>query len=284
MSGTEGVDQSFIKAGVMGWPVAHSRSPSVHGFWLKTYGINGSYERLPVKPEDLAGALRALPEQGYAGVNLTVPHKEAAMTIVDEISLEGRRIGAVNTVFVTDGGRLTATNTDGYGFLASLKNAAPELDLKSGRVIVLGAGGAARAICVALQDAGAPEICIINRTNARAETLVHDLGGTSNVAPWAERAGYLKGANLLVNTTILGMKGQATLDLDIRSLPPEATVADIVYVPLDTPLLAAARARGNTVVNGLGMLLFQAQPGFEGWFGKRPEVNAALRAHVLAAG
>jgi shikimate dehydrogenase len=273
-----------LKAGVMGWPVDHSRSPALHGFWLKTLGIDGSYVRIPVKPEDLEKALRDLPRQGFAGCNLTVPHKEAAMAVVDEISPEAKRIGAVNTVFVTEDGKLTATNTDGYGFITSLKAGAPRFDPKAGPAVVLGAGGAARAVCVALQDAGVPEICIINRTTARAESLAAALKGPFTVAAWSERDARLKNAGLLVNTTTLGMKGQDPLDIDLTSLSPRATVTDIVYVPLETPLLAAARARGNPVVDGLGMLLYQAQPGFEGWFGKRPEVTPALREHVLAAG
>lgn len=273
-----------LKAGVMGWPVDHSRSPALHGFWLKTLGIDGSYVRLPVKPEDLAKALRDLPALGFAGVNLTVPHKEAAMVLVDEISPEARRIGAVNTVFVAADGRLKATNTDGYGFITNLKTGAPRFKPAAGPAVVLGAGGAARAICVALQDAGVPEICIINRTSARAENLAAALNGPFTVAAWSERGARLKNANLLVNTTTLGMKGQDPLDIDLAFLPVTATVNDIVYVPLETPLLAAARARGNPVVDGLGMLLYQAQPGFEGWFGKRPEVTPELRAYVLAAG
>lgn len=270
------------KAGVMGWPVDHSRSPALHGFWLRTYGIDGEYVRLPVEPQNLAQALRDLPAQGFAGVNLTVPHKEAAMAVVDEVSSVGKRIGAVNTVFV-ENGKLKATNTDGYGFITSLKAGAPRHDFTTPAVI-LGAGGAARAICVALQDAGVPEICIVNRTTDRAEALAKSLNGPFTVAPWHERAARLKNAGLLVNTTVLGMKGQAALDIDLAHLSPQATVTDIVYVPLETPLLAVARARGNTVVDGLGMLLYQAQPGFEGWFGQRPEVTPALREHVLAAG
>jgi shikimate dehydrogenase len=273
----------LLKAGVMGWPVAHSRSPALHGYWLKAYGIDGTYERLAVKPEDLEKNLRGLKERGYAGVNLTVPHKEAALSIVDEISPEGKRIGAVNTVFVTPDGRLTATNTDAYGFITSLKAGAPQFKASSGSAVVLGAGGAARAICVALQDAGVPTIILINRTTARAETLARDLGGNISVAAWDERGARLKNSALLVNTTTLGMTGQETLDIDLTHLPREAVVNDIVYVPLETPLLAAARARGNTVVDGLGMLLHQAQPGFKGWFGTWPDVTEGLRAHVLEA-
>ena len=256
---------SAIKAGVMGWPVDHSRSPALHGFWLQTYGIDGTYERIPVAPADLETALRSLPARGFAGCNLTVPHKEAAMAIVDDVSPEGRRIGAVNTIVVTPDGRLKATNTDAYGFITSLRTSAPGYKPNIGAAVVLGAGGAARAVCVALLDAG-------------------DVGGAFTVTDWADRNAALKNAAFLVNTTTQGMKGQPPLDLDLAALPREAVVTDIVYVPLETPLLAAARARGNVVVDGLGMLLYQAQPGFEGWFGTRPEVTSALREHVLAAG
>lgn len=275
---------STLKAGVMGWPVDHSRSPALHGYWLKTYGIDGTYERMAVTPDALESALRSLPERGYAGCNLTVPHKEAALAMVDEVSAEGQRIGAVNTIFVTPGGRLTATNTDAYGFITSLRAGAPAYVPASGKAVVLGAGGASRAVCVALLDAGVPEICILNRTPERAEHLAKDLGGRINVAPWNSREAALTQAALLVNTTTQGMKGQPPLAIDLGALPREAVVTDIVYVPLETPLLAAARARGNVTVDGLGMLLYQAQPGFKGWFGKFPEVTPGLREHVLAAG
>jgi shikimate dehydrogenase len=284
MNSTPHTSSGKILAGVVGWPVAHSRSPALHGFWLKTYDINGDYGRLAIEPKDLAATLRRLPERGYAGVNLTVPHKEAAMDIVDEVSSIAQCIGAVNTVFVTPEGKLKATNTDGYGFMANLKSGASHYDAKAAPAIVLGAGGAARAVCAALQDAGAPQIYLINRTPARAEALAKALGGALTPVPWEERALRLKNAGLVVNTTTLGMKGQDPLDLDLTHLPQEAIVNDIVYVPLETPLLAAARARGNAVVDGLGMLLYQAQPGFEGWFGRWPDVTPELRDHVLAAG
>jgi shikimate dehydrogenase len=270
------------RAAVMGWPVAHSRSPALHGFWLKTYGIDGSYERLPVQPEDLPKALRDLPAQGFAGVNLTVPHKEIAMSVVDSISDVGRRVGAVNTIFVTADGKLNATNTDAYGFITSLKVGAPAWRTGAGPAVVLGAGGAARAVVAALQDAGVPEVRILNRTLERAETLAREFNGKA--VAWEQRAAVLADASLLVNTTTLGMKGQAPLDLDLARLPAAAVVNDIVYVPLETDLLRDARARGNTVVDGLGMLLYQAQAGFEGWFGRKPEVTQELRDHVLAAG
>lgn len=271
------------KAGVMGWPVDHSRSPALHGFWLKTYGIDGSYLRLPVPPERLGEALRELHGHGFAGVNLTVPHKEAAVPFLHEITPEAARIGAVNTVFVGESGRLHGTNTDAYGFITNLRVGVPDFRPEAGAAVVLGAGGAARAVCVALQDAGAAEVRLVNRTLARAETLAAQLGAGIVAVPWDGLPAALKDAALLVNTTVLGMKGQPALEVDLTPFPKSGVVNDIVYVPLETPLLAAARARGNRCVDGLGMLLYQAQPGFAGWFGVRPEVTPALRAHVLAA-
>ena len=268
----------------MGWPVAHSRSPALHGFWLQQYGIKGSYERLPVEPPALKEALRGLASQGFAGCNLTVPHKEAAMSLVDDVSDIGRRVGAVNTIFVGADGKLSATNTDAYGFITNLKVGAPGWRASAGAAVVLGAGGAARAVIVALQDAGVPEIVILNRTYDRADGLAREFAAPCRAEKWEHRADVLGEANVLINTTTLGMKGQPPLDLDLARLPQNATVNDIVYVPLETPLLVAARARGNAVVDGLGMLLYQAQAGFEGWFGRKPDVTPELRAAVLAAG
>ncbi len=271
------------KAGVMGWPVDHSRSPVLHGFWLKTYGLEGSYLRLPVAPEQLGAALGELHEKGFSGVSLTVPHKETAIAFLNGITAEARHIGAVNTVFLTADGKLLGTNTDAYGFITNLATAAPAWRPDAGPAVVLGAGGAARAVCYALQNAGVPEIRVINRTLPRAEVLATALGPPLRLLPWEKMTGALKDAALLVNTTTLGMKGQPALEIDLGPLPPSAVVNDIVYVPLETPLLAAARARGNPVVDGLGMLLYQAQPSFTGWFGVRPEVTPELRAHVLAS-
>ena len=271
-----------MKAGVMGWPVEHSKSPRLHGYWLKHYGIDGSYVHLPVAPDDLGAALAALPGQGFAGVNLTVPHKQAALALVDKVTAEAARIGAINTIFV-DHGRLTGTNTDAYGFRTALQAGARDYDPKHGPAVVIGAGGAARAVCFALQAAGCPDIRLVNRTHARAEHLAGVFGKPFTVIPWEERAQSLAGAALLVNTTIMGMKGQPGLDLDLSRLPGAAVVNDIVYTPLETPLLAAARARGHTVVDGLGMLLYQAQAGFEGWFGVKPAVTDNLRDYVLGA-
>ena len=220
-------------------------------------------------------------QMGFRGVNVTVPHKEAALAAVDEADALARRIGAVNTIVVGADGKLTGTNTDGFGFLENLKAGAPEWNAASGPAVVLGAGGAARAVVVALIDAGAPEIILVNRTRERAEKIAADLGGPLTVCDWDDRAAVLAGANLLVNTTTLGMTGKAPLDLSLEALPDTALVNDIVYAPLETDLLAAARAWGNPAVDGLGMLLHQARPGFEAWFGVAPEVTPDLRARIL---
>ncbi len=272
-----------LSAGVMGWPVAHSKSPTVHEYWLKQYAVDGNYVRLPVKPEDLEQALKTLPNKGLAGVNLTVPHKQSALEFVDVVSDEARRIGAVNTIFVESDGRLRATNTDTYGFAENLRVSAPGADFKNDPAVVLGAGGAARAVCVALQDAGVPEIRVVNRTVSRARKIAEDLGKNIKPISWEEGSSQLSDAGLLVNTTVLGMDGCPPLEIDLKFLPEKAVVADIVYAPLETQLLKAARARGLTAVDGLGMLLYQAQAGFEGWFGRKPEVTDALREHVLSA-
>jgi shikimate dehydrogenase len=269
-------------AGVMGWPVAHSRSPALHGFWLAEHGVDGAYVPLPVRPENLETALRALPLLGFAGCNLTIPHKEAALAIVDRVEPQARRIGAVNTIIVAADGSLGASNTDAPGFLASLKEGAPQWRAPAGPAVLLGAGGAARALAVALLDAGVPGLRLINRSRTRAEALATAIGGAITVHDWAVRAAALADAALLVNATSLGMNGQPPLELDLVRLPKTAIVADIVYVPLETPLLAAARARGNIAVDGLGMLLHQARAGFTAWFGLEPAVTPALRAAVLA--
>lgn len=269
-------------AGVMGWPVAHSRSPRVHGFWLERYGVDGAYVPLPVAPEKLADSLRALPGLGFAGVNLTVPHKETALAAVDALADGARRIGAVNMVTVDDTGGLVGDNSDAFGFIENLRQGAPGWSAAAGPAVVLGAGGAARAVCVALADAGVAEIRVVNRTAARAEALAGDLDGSLVVCSWNERNDVLAGAALLVNATTLGMTGAPALAIDLAGLAADAVVNDIVYVPLETPLLAAARAAGRRAVDGLGMLLHQARPGFAAWFGVEPEVTPELRTFVLA--
>lgn len=271
------------RAGVMGWPVAHSRSPLVHGFWLKQYRITGEYGLLPVRPEELPRALRELASKGFAGCNLTLPHKEAALDLVDRLAPGARRVGAVNTIIVAADGSLEGSSSDGIGFLENLRNAVPGWRADAGPAAVLGAGGAGRTILATLLDAGAPEIRLLNRNRARADALAETLGGPIRVVKWRERGAALAGAALLVNCTSLGMKGQEPLDLALDALPESAVVNDIVYVPLETPLLAAARRRGNPAVDGLGMLLYQARPGFAAWFGLMPEVTPALRAAVTAS-
>ena len=269
-------------AGVMGWPVAHSRSPVLHGFWLAEHGIDGAYVPLAVRPENLRRALAALPLLGFAGCNLTIPHKQAALAIVDDIEPSARRAGAINTIVVDQHGRLVGSNSDMFGFLEALRAAVPGWSARTGPAVVLGAGGAARGVVAALIDDGATEIRLVNRTPARAQNLAKELGGTIYGVPWEERAACLTGAALLVNATSLGMEGQTALDLALDALPAEAVVNDIVYVPLVTPLVAAARARGHRAIDGLDMLLHQARPGFAAWFGVEPEVTAELRRFVLA--
>jgi shikimate dehydrogenase len=267
-------------AGIFGWPISHSRSPRLHGFWLQRHGIDGVYVPLAVAPDNFATAFRALPALGFRGVNLTLPHKEAALAACDEVDPQARRIGAVNTVVVDDRGRLVGSNTDAFGFIENLRRSSA-WNAKSGPAVVLGAGGAARAIVVALLDAGVPELRLVNRTRGRAEALAAEFGRGVTVFEWEKRSGALDGAALLTNTTTLGMQGHPPLALDLARLPGDAVVNDIVYTPLQTPLLRDAAARGNPTVDGLGMLLYQAQPGFEKWFGVRPEVDDALRRFIL---
>jgi shikimate dehydrogenase len=268
-------------AGIIGWPVGHSLSPRLHGHWLRRHGIDGAYVPFAVPPERLEQALRALPALGLRGCNLTIPHKEAALALVDRPTELGRRIGAVNTVVVEADGGLAGDNTDGLGMIASLAAGCPGWRAEAGPAVLLGAGGAARAVAVALLDAGTPEVRLLNRTPDRAQKLAAGLDGPVAAVPWAERARALAGAALLVNTTSLGMIGQPPLVLSLDALPRTALVTDLVYTPLITPLLAVARAHGNPVVDGLGMLLHQARPGFRAWFGVEPVVDDELRAAVV---
>src|SRR5215469_2459821 len=271
-------------AGIMGWPVSHSRSPSLHGFWLHETKVDGAYVPLPVRPENIEQALRALPVLGFRGCNLTIPHKQTALSVVDRVDPSAGRIGAVNTIVVAADGSLEAHNTDAFGFRENLGENVPDWDPKSGPAVVLGAGGSARAIVAALTDAGVPEIRIINRTISRAEVLARDLETPTTsitVHPWSEVHQVQRHAGLLVNTTSLGMVGQPSLVLDLV-LPPKAPVVDIVYVPLETALLTAAGRRGNPAVDGLGMLLHQGRPGFEAWFGAAVQVTPNLRARIVA--
>ncbi len=269
-----------LLAGVIGWPVGHSRSPRLHGYWLERHGIDGAYLPLAVRPEDFAEVLRALPRMGFRGANVTVPHKEQALALADHVEPLARRIGAVNTLVVAPDGSLEGRNTDAFGFLENLRQGRPGFKGGQGPAVVLGAGGAARAVIAALQDEGCPEIRLLNRTQGRAEEVAAALGGPVTVLPWESRAEALDGAALLVNTTTLGMSGQPPLELRLEALPVTALVTDIVYAPLQTPLLLAAAARGNPVVDGLGMLLHQARPGFAAWFGVMPAVDDGLRRFV----
>ena len=277
-------------AAIVGWPVEHSRSPALHGYWLRKYGIEGHYGRLPVEPKP--EALRALVDflrktPNARGCNLTLPHKIDIMPLLDRIHPDAERIGAVNTVIKQPDGSLEGRNSDGFGFLAALKQGAPAWQAAAGPVVVLGAGGAARAVVSSLVDAGVPELRLINRTQQAAINLGVAFtprdGRQIMIERWDDRSDMLEGATLLVNTTSLGMKGQPPLELDLARLPAGAVVDDIVYVPLETPLLAMARARGNTCIDGLGMLLHQGRMGFEAWFGKKVEVTAEQRQAVLAA-
>jgi len=271
------------RACVIGWPVEHSRSPPIHRYWLKQYGIDGAYEKEAVRPEALARFLGSLGAQGFAGANVTLPHKEAALKLAAVADEAARAIGAANTLWFDQAGRLCAGNTDAYGFITNLNQAAADWNEGCRSVMVLGAGGAARAILHGLLAQGVTRILLANRTRGRAEALAQAFGPAVGAIDWGHRNRALSGCGLLVNATSLGMTGKDPLDIDLAALPKNAVVADIVYHPLETPLLAAARARGNRVVDGLGMLLHQAAPGFEHWFGVRPEVTAALRAHVAAS-
>jgi shikimate dehydrogenase len=270
--------------GIMGWPVAHSRSPALHNFWIEEHGIDGAYVPLPVRPEQLAEALRALPMLGFRGCNLTLPHKQMALSIVDRVEPLAHRIGAMNTVIVMPDGTLEGRNTDVFGFRENLRERAPDWTPTAGPAVVLGAGGAARAVVAALIEARVEEIRIANRTPARAEQLADDLVAPATrmtIRAWDERDAALRDAGILINTTSLGMAGEPALKLDLSQLPPTAVVVDIVYVPLETALLVNARQRGHRVIDGLGMLLHQGRPGFEAWFGSPVQVTRELRAAVL---
>jgi shikimate dehydrogenase len=270
-----------VKACVIGWPISHSRSPLIHWTWLKEYGIDGAYTAEAVPPDGLEDFLKSLAENGFAGCNVTVPHKEVALALVEEADDAARAVGAVNTLWL-ENGALCATNTDVYGFLTHLDLSAPGWDDKGRPATVLGAGGAARAVLKALAERGLADIRLANRTAARAEALAQHFGDAVGPVAWEDRAAALEGCGLLVNSTSLGMEGGSPLELALDALPEDAVVYDIVYVPLLTDLLARAQGRGNRTVDGVGMLLHQAVPGFEKWFGVRPEVSEELRAPVIA--
>jgi len=270
----------FLLAGVMGDPVMHSRSPKLHNYWLAKYGLTGTYVPLAVTAERLRAALRALPALGFSGCNLTIPHKEAALDIVDNLDPLARRVGAVNCVVVAPDGSLEGHNHDGFGYIESVREAQPDWRADTGPIVVIGAGGGARAVLVSLIDQGAREIRLVNRTLPRGKALAGDLGGPITALSWEKREAALEDAAMLINATNQGMLGERPLDLALDRLPVSALVSDIVYIPRETALLAAARKRGNATANGLGMLLHQARPAFHAWFGIMPEVTPELRAMI----
>ena len=275
-------DARFILAGVMGWPVAHSRSPAIHNHWIAHHGLRGTYVPLPVHPERLEDAVRGLRALGFAGCNVTVPHKVSAMALMDDLHPVARRMAAINTIVVREDGSLYGMNNDGAGWVQSLRDTDPGWRGDAGPALVLGAGGAARAVVVALLDEGLPEVRLTNRTRDRAEALAQEFGPRVKVLDWTERNAAMAGVALLVNTTTQGMHGQPPLDVALDDLPAGALVSDLVYIPQETPLLAAARRRGHRTVGGLGMLINQARPAFQAWFGVMPEVTPALQAAVQA--
>jgi shikimate dehydrogenase len=275
-------DARFVLAGVMGWPVAHTRSPAIHNHWIAEHGLKGAYVQLPVHPDRLEAAIRGLPALGFAGCNVTVPHKVSAMQYMDEVHPAAQRVAAINTIVVQPDGRLLGMNNDGAGYIQSLRDADASWRGDAGPALVLGAGGAARAIVVALLDEGVPEVRIANRTQDKAQALADAFGNRVKVVAWAERNAAMAGVSLLVNTTTQGMHGQGALDVQLHDLPLQAMVSDAIYIPMETPLLAAARLRGHRTVNGLGMLLNQARPAFQSWFGVLPEVTPELRTVVQA--
>jgi shikimate dehydrogenase len=272
---------SFTLAGVMGWPVAHSRSPLIHNHWIRQHHLNGAYGLFPVEPCNLEAALRGLKALGLAGCNITIPHKVSAMSFMDWVHPLAKRMGAINTVVVQSDGALHGFNNDGFGFIQSLLEAQPTWKANAGPIVVLGAGGASRAIIVSLLDAGATKIRVVNRTYSKAQDLAHEFGPEVISVDWNDREDALTGASLLVNTTNQGMHGEPALDISLHHLPMDALVSDAVYIPLETPLLKQARLRGNSTVNGLGMLLHQARPAFNSWFGVMPEVTPELYEKVI---
>jgi shikimate dehydrogenase len=270
-----------IQACIIGWPVAHSRSPLIHGYWLKKYGIDGSYVRRPVRPEEAADFFRHMREENLAGCNVTIPHKAAAFAAAEKKSEAARAMGVANTLWF-EGDRLCADNTDGAGFVRHLRASLPQFDAGGSAVVVLGAGGGARGVIHAMLEAGAPEVRIFNRTRDRADVVARHFGSRVKPYDWHDRVDRSRDVGLLINATSLGMHGTEALDMPLQQLPDACIVADLVYVPLLTPLLASARARGLATVDGLGMLLHQATPGFEKWFGVKPEVTDELRAIIVA--
>lgn len=277
---TPRVDHSPL-AGLIGMPVAHSRSPRLHGHWLRRHGIAGHYVPMPVHSEHLVDVLRTLPKAGFVGVNVTIPHKQAVLTLADTVTDRAALIGAANTLIFRPDGKIHADNTDGYGFIANLRQNAPDWQPTAGPAALIGAGGAARAVVASLLDSGVQEIRITNRTRIRSEQIRAEFGARLVVYDWAQAGNMLEGAMTVVNATSLGMVGKHPLRVPLDALSPQALVTDLVYTPLMTPLLVEAQAKGCRIVDGLGMLLHQAAPGFERWFGQRPEVDDETRRVVL---
>ncbi len=268
-------------AGVIGNPISHSQSPKMHKYWLRKYGLLGDYVPLHVHEDNLEQVLRTMPKMGFAGANVTIPHKVNVMSIADQVSDRATLIGAANTLIFKKDGKIYADNTDGYGFMANIKQNAPHWDPKAGPAAIFGAGGAARAVIVALADAGVPEIYLSNRTRPKAEALKSEFGARIKIVDWVQAGNMLDDATTVVNTTSLGMTGAAEFRVPLDGLKPGMVVTDLVYTPLRTRLLDEAEAAGCTVVDGLGMLLHQGVPGFERWFGVRPEVDDELRQVML---
>lgn len=274
-------DTRIPLAAVIGHPVAHSRSPNVHGYWLRKYGLKGHYIPMDIAPEKLVDLLPRLADLGFVGANVTIPHKEKVMEIADLITDRATLIGAANTLIFRKDGRIHADNTDGYGFIENIRQTIPDWNPKTGPAVVFGAGGASRAVLASLLDVGVPRILLTNRTRVRAEKLREDFGNRVQVVEWVQAGNVLEEADIVVNTTSLGMTGKPEMRVPLDGLKPGAIVTDLVYTPLRTRLLASAEAQGCRVVDGLGMLLHQAVPGFERWFGKRPAVDDNVRAAVL---
>ncbi|WP_457647219.1 shikimate dehydrogenase [Profundibacter sp.] len=275
-------DHRIPLAGVIGSPVAHSKSPVLHGHWLKRYGLEGFYIPMDVAQEDLAEVIRTLPLMGFVGVNVTIPHKESVLELADIVTDRAALIGAANTLIFRKDGKIHADNTDGYGFIENLRQGAPDWDPTVGPAAVIGAGGACRAVVASLLEVGVKEIRLSNRTRNRADILKREFGARVKVFDWVKVGNMLDGAATVVNTTSLGMVGKPEFRVPLDALSPNAVVTDLVYAPLDTAFLVKAREKGCVTVDGLGMLLHQAVPGFERWFGERPEVDDDLRNAVLA--
>jgi shikimate dehydrogenase len=274
-------EQKIPLAGVIGHPIAHSRSPQLHGHWLRKYAIKGHYVPMDIAPQDLESTIQMLPKMGFVGLNVTLPHKEAVLELADLVTDRAKLIGAANTLIFRKDGKIHADNTDGYGFMQNLLQSAPKWNPQTGPAMVLGAGGAARAVLASFIDIGVPEILLTNRTRERAEQLKADFGDKITVVDWVQASNAMEGVNAVINTTSLGMVGKPEMRVPLDALAPGMLVSDLVYTPLQTKLLRAATDAGATAVDGLGMLLHQAAPGFERWFKVKPEVDDELRAVVL---